>query len=607
MRTRTTILLGAVFGALVAAYLFTNVRAYRAAREAYLARRIFQFEAADIATLSIQQQGAEAVEAVREKGGWRLAGARSQIEANGPLWDQLAQAVAAATNERPIAEKGADLASFELETARLSVEVGTRAGVLQQINFGGLDPMQRHRYAQLGGGGVFLARAELFSALNRSLFDLRDRRIFTNLGGGLTRVDYERLPVETGDGATLDENVKKAATAIHESYAKNDAGEWRMTSPAEVRARQDRLKLIEAALQELAGREYVDGPENLGDYGLSTPFSRLTAYGKDGAAQTLLLGWLKSDAETAGLYVKRVDAHSVAVIDARFMTVLPSEQGYFREKRLFTGEAKHVKSLRYRDSRGGFTLENDAQNGWRLAEPARAETDQAAASLYLALIKRVEGDSFPEGDASAEMDSPTLAIEFEFDDGRPASKIEVGRAVPGPDNIQMYARQDFGPITTISFDEFRSLQAEAFNFRVKTLFAFDRGLAEEVELAVDGQRYHFGQAGGRWRVIEPAGHNLEAQSDLTVFLDTLAQTAVRGVADPAPSAEVQGVETPVLEVSAKIEGPNPSVFGPIRVGNLKASASRERFVTISGRDGVYFVDQSLVDAARRCVSAVRPR
>ncbi len=605
MRTRTTIALGAIFAALVATYMFTNVQKYRAAREAYEARKLFQFDAADITTLSIQQQGAEAVEATRREGGWGLAGAHSAIEANGPLWDLLAQAVAAATNERPIAQTGDDLSIFELATPRLSVEVGTRAGVLQQINFGGLDPMQRHRYAQLGGGGVFLARAELFSALDRALLDLRDRRIFTNLGEGLTRVDYERLPVETGDGATLDENVKQAATAIHETYAKNEAGEWRMTLPAEARAREDLLKKLEAALVELAGREYVDEPESLDDYGLATPFSRLTAYGKDGTPQTLLLGWLKSGEESAGLYVKRSDQRSVAVIDGEFMTKLPIEPGFFREKRLFTGEALHVKTLRYRDSRGEFALENDAQSGWRLAGAAGLETDQAAASLYLALIKRAEGDTFPEGEAPAELESPTVTIGFEFDDGRPATKIEIGRAVPGSDPIRLYARQDFGAVTTISFEEFQSLQAEAFDFRVKTLFAFDRGLAEEVAIAVDGQRYRFAQAGGRWSVAEPAGLRLEAQSDLSVFLDTLTQTAVRGVADPAPSVEVQGVESPVLEVSAKIAGPNPSAFGPIRVGNLKASASRERFVIISGRDGVYYVDQSLVDAARRCISALR--
>jgi len=51
--------------------------------------------------------------------------------------------------------------------------------------------------------------------------------------------------------------------------------------------------------------------------------------------------------------------------------------------------------------------------------------------------------------------------------------------------------------------------------------------------------------------------------------------------------------------------PEARTVGPIRVGNLKTAESRERFVTISGRAGVYYVDQGLVDAARRCVAAVR--
>jgi len=591
---------------MIAAYALTNVQAHREVYKAWEAKRLFTFAPGDVTTLSITQLDGEPVEAVRAADGtWAFAGTHAPIPANGPLLEQLAAVVAVTTNERPISESTPDRALFELEPPRLVVETGTRGGELAQLNFGGLDPTNRHRYAQLGDGPVFLVRAEVYAALDRGLFALRDRHMFTNLTDGLTRVDYERLPTETEGAADLEENIRQASAAIQESYAKADSGEWRMTAPADARARQDRLRLLETALPQLEGREYIDDPESLGDYGLSTPFARLTAYGKDGAAQTLLLGWMLDDPENPGWYVKRADQRSVAVVDGRFFAIVPSEPMAFREKRLFTGEAKNLTAVRYRGTSDSFTLTNDAEKGWTLDGAGAAETDQAAVSLYLAVLKTIEGDTFPEGDASAVFGEPRIALAFDFGTTAPATTIEIGGPVPGSDPIQMYARQDFGTVTTIAFEEFQAIQAQAFDFRVKTFFTFDPAQATEAEIVFDGVRYRFAQSNGRWGVVEPADLKLEAQAELTVFLDTLAQTAVRGEAVPAPSAEVQGMEAPVLEVTITLGGPEPRVLGPIRVGNLKAAEARERFVSISGRSGVYYVDQGLVDAARRCVGMLK--
>ncbi len=610
MRPRTTILLGLVFIGLVVAYMLTNVRAHRAARESWEAKRLFQFDPADVEKLSIQQQDADVIEAERaEDGAWRFTGAHSAIAPNGPLLDQFAAAVTAATNERPIAGQGADLAAFGLDVPKLVIRVTPRGSEPQRIAFGGLDPTQRHRYAQLGDNTIFLARAELFSALDRPFLDLRDRRIFTNLADGLTRVDYERLPVETDDETPLDADIKRHTTAIHETYEKNSAGEWRMTRPLDAHAWQARLELLERALQNITGREYIDDPESLGDYGLATPFSTLTAYGKDGTNQTLLFGWLEENAENAGMYVKRTDQDSIAVIDGSMLVVLPREPEAFREKRLFTGDAKFVNRIRYRDASAEFELENDAEKGWRLVGPGADETDQAEVSLYIATLKTIEGDSFLAEGTPADFDPARISLELLFGDGRPPANIVVGGPVPAAasDPIEMYARQDFGAVTTISIKDFLALKADSFRFRVKTLFAFDRSLASEAEMTIDGKHVRFAQANGRWSVVEPADHRLELQTDLTDFLDALAKAEVRGAAGPAPSAEIQGTDAPILEVRINVAGPNARTLGPIRVGNLTAPSSRDRFVTISGRDGVYIVDQELIDAARRCQNAIRPR
>lgn len=609
MKARHTIALGVVFAALTALYVYTGTREARVQREAAEAKRVFDFTAADISTLSIAQQGGVPVEGLRgEAGVWRIAAPADHIAAYQPIWNQLAETVAGMMNQRTLESSVEDPAAFALEDPRLSVIVGTADGTLQQVAFGDLDPTQRHRYTRIGDGEIFLTNAETFSRLNRSLLDLRDRRIFTHLDEGLTRIDYERLPTEARAAAAVDDpEVARRTTAIDESYAVTDDGEWRLVEPVYARARQDRLERLAQILRSLGGREFIDDPESLADYGLDPPFSRLTAHAPDGTTQTLLLGWIADDPENAGMFVKRTNNPSIIVVDARLLTLLPSEPEDFREKRLFTRKAARLKTVRYRDGSSSLRLENTA-DGWRLVEPAARDTDQVAVSMYIGMLKQIEGKSFPDVQNPPGFDPPRIQLDFTYDDGSAPSRIAVGAPVPGSDPMRIYARQDFGTLTTISFDDFRMVQTTAFDFRVKALFPFRREWVEELDLTFEGTRYRFRFAEGRWIVIEPEGRQLETQSDLRALIDAFIQTQAQDIAEPAPSVAVQGMTEPILEAtfrfapSAPMDGP----LGPVRVGNRKTPASRERFLTLAGRDEVYFVDQGLVDDVRQALQGVVP-
>ncbi len=598
MNTRAILAIGLLFGVLLAAFLLTGRRERQIERREFESGKLFEFSAADITSLSIQQEAAEPVEAVRRDGGWDFAGAYRHIPANGPLWDQLAEVMALARNERRIDGAEDDLASFELDPPRLTVIAATKQGAAYQIDFGGLDPTQRHRYHRMAGQGVFLSTADWFSIMNRNLGELRDRRLFHNLADGLERLEYKRYLVASEDGADVSTELQKRMAGIDDAYAKDSAGQWRLVSPVDALARQDALEVLARVLPSLGGRAFIDAPENLADFGLDHPFARLTVFGPGGNSETLLLGGIDSGDATgeAGLYVKHETGQSVVVVDARLFTLLPAEPQAFRERRLFTREALGLKSLRYRDGTNEFTLEN-SDAGWRLTDAPAGETDQVAVSMYIAQLKRVEGESFPDKVAPDVFGTPRIALEFTFNEG-PGSRVEIGAPVPGSDPIEFYARQDFDSLTTIPFDGFQALQATPFDFHVKSLLKCDPKTVNGIELTIEGARFVFSRANGRWAVTEPANATLSAQSDVTNFLAALTNLQARGVADPPPAAAVQGIESPILEVTIRTEDAALPTIGPIRIGNLKSESSRERFATVEGRSAVYFVDQSIVDLAR---------
>ena len=608
MTTRATLILIGVFSGLMAAYWITGRVERENIKQAAQAKRLFDFAAEDITTLSIARQGEGTVEALRtEDGPWSIAAPHTHIPPNAPLWDALTEIFTSLTNERDIDADPDTPADYGLGTPPLSVIAGTKQGQLIQVAFGALDPTQVNRYARIGDGQVFLTPAGAFNALNRRLDELRDRRLLTHVGEGIVQVEVKRRETE-GVEEIEDPRLAARAKGIDESYALGDDGHWRMTLPVQAESRQDKIKALVSYLEFATGRHYIDAPRNLSDYGLAPPYAEVTVHNPTGEAQTLLLGWPSSGEDNSGVFVKRNDNSSVFIADAHLLTLLPAGPGDFREKRLFTHEAARLKTIRYTDARSEMLLENDPDAGWQLVEPTSEDTDQVAVSMYIAMLRRIEGISFPDGREVPPLDSPRLTLEFTFVDDTPPSALHIGAPVPSSNPIEFYARQDIGVATTVSFESLRMLQAVPFDFRVKTLFPFQRDDVREIDLILEDRRYVFRHGDGVWRLIEPRGARIETQTDVHSLIETFMKSQARGVAEPPPSGGVQGRDEPMLVVtfqildSAALE--TTRTFGPVRVGNRVTSNSRHRFLWMDGNAAVYLVDQALIDGVRDALLGV---
>lgn len=607
MSTRATLALIVVFAGLLTAYWLAGRIERNVIKEAAEARKLFDFAPEDITTLSIARQGETPVEALRKDDGqWTIAAPHPHIPPNGPLWTALTKIAASLTNERDIDADPDALADYQLETPILYIIFGTKQGQPTKIEFGALDPTQVNRYTRLGEGQVFLSPAKTFQALNRSLQELRDARVFTHLGEGVEKIDFKRRATE-GAEEIEDPGLAARAKRIDESYALAEGGGWRMAKPVDAAARQGKLNALVSQLRFATGRGYIDEPESLDDYGLDPPYAELTAYSPSGEGQTLLLGWVSGAEDKSGLFVKRSDNPSVFIADAHLFTLLPAGPGDFREKRLFTREAKNLKTIRYTDARSEILLENDPDVGWRLVNPPADDTDQFAVSMYIAVLKSIQGLSFPEEEALS-IESPRLSLEFTYTGDTPPSAIQIGGIVPSSNPLVFYALQDNGAATTISFQSFQMLQAIPFRFRIKTLFPFKRNEVRAIDLTLENRRYVFQYENGVWTLSEPQGARLETQSDVHLLIDTFSTTLAKGIADPPPAAETQGMNDPILTVVFRVvDDPltgTTRTVGPVRVGNRVTSNSRQRFLRMEGKTPVYLVDQALIDGVRDALRGV---
>ncbi|MDK1046437.1 MAG: hypothetical protein QGM45_12240, partial [Anaerolineales bacterium] len=92
------------------------------------------------------------------------------------------------------------------------------------------------------------------------------------------------------------------------------------------------------------------------------------------------------------------------------------------------------------------------------------------------------------------------------------------------------------------------------------------------------------------------------------LIDTFSTTLAKGIADPPPAADVQGKNDPVLTVVFQVvDDPltdTTRTVGPVLVGNLVTSKSRQRFLWMEEKMPIYLVDQALIDGVRDALGGV---
>lgn len=615
MSGKTVIGLLAVFGVLCLLFWLTTRMEEQAERQVIESKRLFTFEADAITTLTIVRLGESPVSAVRTpEGNWSIAEPDPEIPANAVVWDRVAKAVAYLSNERTVSDSPEALSEYELEEPFLRVTVGTHEE-LTEIAFGAHDPTRLYRYARVGGGPIVLVPVDTAPELDRSLMDLRDRRLVHVGEEGITRIEFARLrpPAESGEqdaDAPLADEASVAAV-----FERQPDGPWRMIEPVDSLADQESVQALATELQFAVGRGYVDRVESLADYGLAHPAARIAVYsGAERESEVLYLGWV-AGGEDGGLYVKLKDSHSVFVIDGHILTLIPESPLAFRDRRLFTRETKDLVGIRYRDETGAFRLELDEQTGWRIVQPAPVETNQRVVSQYIGQLAFLSGRDFPAGAGLAEfgLDEPGIEIDFEFMTA-PAASIQIGTGVPGTQDGETgedgfyYALRTDGVVTTVSQQTVDGLHRESFDFQIKRIFSTSSRAVTQVSLTFEGKAYKMRKVEQRWALTEPAEMKFESQSDAAGLLEALTEAAVSGIAQPPPAPGETGLDAPVLEatltVASKEAGTPDRVLGLLRVGGVVPGEAHSRFAMYEGRREIFFVTQGLIDDLREALRGV---
>lgn len=589
--------LGAVLAVLLLGFWLTQRSPEQARIEEDAAKRIFAFEGKDVAGLTVERAGAEPVAATRQNGGWAIT-APHAVAADSARLDRVAEVLSQLVSDRSLDVPAEDLPQYGLDKPALRVEASA-AGRDYRVEFGGVAPTQDHRYARVDDGPVLLLRSGVFPELDLALKDLRNRAMVDAGPAGIQRFQFVWMGKDESG---------KPIESVPVELEKRPDGRWYVVKPVEGAAHPEAAENLAAMLYRMPGRDFVDAPEKLADYGLEPPKARITAWtAPDAPAQTVYVGGIARTGDKDGVYVKRADAPAVFVVESGFAAHFPQTPDSLLARTLLTQPALTLKSLHYRRGDIDIVLENDVAKGWRMTQPAVAEMDQEATSSFINALTRASVKEMLGAQVDPKVVEPrTFMLEYSLKDGR-TGVLAVG---PRHESGDYYALQDTGMPVLVSEHDVEPLLVTPFVFETKEIFEFPRDKTTRLMLHLDGVQYVFERSGGDWLVTEPAGKRWETQGDASMFLNAVNPVLADSLeATSAPADPMKyGLDAPALVLEAVWSDPARGAeqqTARLTVGAPSEGDSQLRYATVSGRPEVFRIRQSIVDVVREALRGIR--
>ena len=611
MKSRSVVILLAVFVGLCLAYWLLLLNDQRVAQRALDAKKLFAFAPEEVSTVTIEREGEKATTGERrEQGGWTIS-APYNVPANPVVWERVAKNLAELLNERTIEETlPDDLKDYGLAEPVLEVTAKTKDGESVSLSFGLMEPTQKNRYSLLEGGPLFLVSKKQYFELDRDLLWLRDRDLVKKGSQGISRIEYSRMARadDAAADATGPDTWKESITVVAE---RGDDGTWHVLEPEPAVADQDTLNKLASEIQFAVGREYVDNPESLADYQLDPPKARIRV--KTDARddmQTFYAGDFSTGDDTeGGVFVMREGLPSVFVVDAEMVTLFPKTPTAWHEKRLITRPGKSITALEYWAGEQHFKLESGKDVPWHLTEPREEESDQGAVSQFIGTLLNMKGANYwPEAKPEFGLDDPIIRIRVSFGDEEEPREIRVGALTE--DESSRYVTQGTGDVITLTNEQVKKLVVVSTDFAAKGMLQFRPEDVDEVSLIFEGTSYLFKRGETAWLVAAPESKVWESQSDMRALLDALSDMrAVSVETSPAPAdVTPYGLNAPVLiaRLTARQTDANnkPIIVGPVTIGSLCKDNPHERYAMAAGRLDLFRVKQDVIDAVRDALRGV---
>lgn len=262
-------------------------------------------------------------------------------------------------------------------------------------------------YAQVAGNPrLFTLASYLKTSLEKSLFDLRDKRALT--------LDVDQI-----------QRIEAAEKGKHWTLEKNPEGVWDFNLPPLVRADRMNVNQITGELRDLNMQTIVaDDKKKAAGYGFGSPLLTVKVTSPQGE-QTIQLGHKDGD---------RYDAMNSALppiftLNSTFLTQFEKDPSEMRDKDLFSWSTFDVKRLDIDTPKGHWVFEQQ-KDKWQETSPKSQTITSDKMDGLLEDVRAVRAESFPKTAnlAALGLAKPAYQFKVQFGEKNQTETVEASKA-----------------------------------------------------------------------------------------------------------------------------------------------------------------------------------
>ncbi len=357
------------------------------------------------------------------------------------------------------------------------------------------------------------------------------------------------------------------------------AGEaWSLLAPVRGRAERQPAEDLAAALATLrVGREVDPNPARPADFGLDPPAAEITFRAR-GQEHHVRLG--SRNPTGLWVYAQAGGRPAVVLLPEALLGDAQRSVTEFRDRTLLAFEPGEVRGLEVQP-RGGGTLmaRRTAEGSWEMTAPLGLPAD---GERIADLLDRLRGARIAEfvseapapGDPYGVESGLRLTLWVGEGKDRVARVLRFGKTLA--DRKVVYVQREGDPVVfTVDEAVLAAVPTTVTALRDKTVFAYDGGRVERVELESPKGRVVLVQEGGAWRITSPTA--LRADEDaVRALLDRARSLRAREFVAEGPTSLARfGLDRPEVRLTVwerEAREPRILLLAPAREKDLAYAA-----------------------------------
>jgi hypothetical protein len=362
---------------------------------------ILKLDASTITSLEIKKKDEKPIILTKaESGKWQITAPQS-FSADQNVVSGILSTLSSLDSQRVVEDKAADPKPYGLDPPAVQLNVAEKGDKVQKLLIGDNTPTGGATYVMLAGDSrVFTAATYATSAVDKSLNDLRDKRLLTVNPDKISRIELVKKNQDIEFGRNKDE--------------------WQILKPQPLRADTFQIsELVRKLTDAKMDLSSSDTKAAVSAFAHATPVATAKVTDESGA-QELQVRKRQGDKTQDAYYAKSSIVDGIHKIDSDLGQALDKGPDDFRNKKLFDFGFAEPNRVELQAGSKAYFFTRSGDVWWQDGKKMDAGNVQS----FLSKLRDLAADKFPASGFA----NPIIAITVTSDDGKRVEKVLIAKS-----------------------------------------------------------------------------------------------------------------------------------------------------------------------------------